>query len=118
MSFIAHLPKQVVLGVHSIQELSKILIDLRIKKVFIIYSASAMKDYLQSLKEKLPNAVFYEISKGEPTIDELQRATNYMQDKQCDGVVAIGGGAAGGWLHAPCHWHHGSIGCGADGLGV
>jgi alcohol dehydrogenase class IV len=93
MSVINHFPKQVVLGVHSIQELSKILIDLKIERVFIIYSASAMKDYLQSLQKQLPKAVFYEISKGEPTIDEMQRVTNYLQDRQCDGVVAIGGGS-------------------------
>ena len=93
MSTIAHLPKQVVFGVHSIQELSKILIDMQIKKAFIIYSASAMKDYLWSLKKQLPEAVFYEISKGEPTLDELTRATSHLQEMQCDGVVAIGGGS-------------------------
>ena len=93
MSVINHFPKQVILGVHSIQKLSKILIDLKVNQVFIIYSASAMKNYLQSLKEQLPAAVFYEISKGEPTIDELKRATNHLKDMQCDGVVAIGGGS-------------------------
>lgn len=93
MAVFVHLPKQVVLGVHAIQELSKIVIDLQINRVFIIYSASATKDYLQSLKEQLSDAVFYEISKGEPTIDELQRATNQLQEMQCDGVVAIGGGS-------------------------
>ena len=93
MSTIAYLPKQVIFGVHSIQELSKLVRDMQIKKAFIIYSASAMKDYLWSLKNQLPEAVFYEFSKGEPTLDELARATSHLQERQCNGVVAIGGGS-------------------------
>ena len=87
------LPKKIVAGIGSFQRLSAETAQRKIKRPFIIYSRSAIASQLNSLKQELPNAYFYEISKGEPTTFELERALAELRKKTCDGVIAIGGGS-------------------------
>ena len=87
------LPKKIVAGIGSFQRLSAETAQRKIKRPFIIYSRSAIASQLNIFKQELPNAHFYEISKGEPTTFELERALAELIVNNCDGVIAIGGGS-------------------------
>ncbi|WP_339176234.1 iron-containing alcohol dehydrogenase [Solibacillus sp. FSL R5-0691] len=87
------LPKKIVTGIDSFQRLSAEIDHQKMKRPFIIYSKSAIGGQLNSLKHELPDTHFYEISKGEPTTVELQRALGELAVNNCDGVIAIGGGS-------------------------
>lgn len=87
------LPKHIVSGIHSFQKLSELLYEKKWHQPFIIYSRSAIANQLGNMKHQLPNALFYEISKGEPTTTELERAVRKLTKAPCDSVIAIGGGS-------------------------
>ena len=74
-------------------ELPTIAEALQMKKAFVIYSKSAVGQRFATLQAQLPQAVFYEMPKGEPTTTMLQEALHQLTSEQCDGVIAIGGGS-------------------------
>lgn len=87
------LPKHVVSGIGSFNELQHLAEQKKWVAPFIIYSASALSNQLETLKQKWKQASFFEISKGEPTISELKRAIAELNRGQSDCVIAIGGGS-------------------------
>lgn len=87
------LPKKIVAGIDSFQRLSAEIKQLKIQRPFILYSRSALASQLENLKQEVCDAHFYEILKGEPTTDELDRALAELHINSCDGVIAIGGGS-------------------------
>ena len=87
------LPKEVRLGENHMDELPTIAEVLQMKTAFVIYSKSAVGQRFATLQAQLPQAVFYEMPKGEPTTTMLQDALHQLTSEQCDGVIAIGGGS-------------------------
>lgn len=87
------LPQKIVAGIDSFQRLSAEIKQLKIQRPFILYSRSALANQLENLKQEVCDAHFYEILKGEPTTDELDRALAELHINSCDGVIAIGGGS-------------------------
>ena len=75
------------------EELPTIAEALQMKKAFVVYSKSAVGQRFAPLQAQLPQAVFYEMPKGEPTTTMLQEALHQLTSEQCDGVIAIGGGS-------------------------
>ena len=88
-----YLPKEVRFGQNRVQELMEIAEALHMKKAFVLYSKSAVGQRLATLQAQLPQAVFYEMPTGEPTTTMLEAALAHLTSKQCDGVIAIGGGS-------------------------
>lgn len=87
------LPKEVRLGENRTEELPTIAEALKMKTPFVVYSKSAAGQRFATLQAQLPQAVFYEMPKGEPTTTMLQEALHQLTSEQCDGVIAIGGGS-------------------------
>ncbi len=87
------LPKHVVSGIGSFKQLQHIAEQKNWVAPFIIYSASALSEQLETMKHDWKQASFFEISKGEPTISELKRAIDELNRGQSDCVIAIGGGS-------------------------
>ncbi|WP_339216388.1 iron-containing alcohol dehydrogenase [Solibacillus sp. FSL W8-0372] len=87
------LPKHVVSGIGSFKQLQHIAEQKNWVAPFIIYSASALSEQLDTMKLKWKQASFFEISKGEPTKSELKRAVDELNRGQSDCVIAIGGGS-------------------------
>lgn len=88
-----YLPKEVRFGQNRVQELMEIAEALHMNKAFVLYSKSAVGQRLATLQAQLPQAIFYEMPTGEPTTTMLEAALAHLTSKQCDGVIAIGGGS-------------------------
>ncbi len=98
MGAIAHLPKQVIFGEQTFQELARCVKQLAIRHACIIYSASAMPPSLQEFvagqfQDLDIKMTLFEMPKGEPTIQLLERCVQFLRDSGCEGIVAIGGGS-------------------------
>lgn len=91
---VLNLPKQVLLGEGTFEQLPSLINQLHMERVFIVYSGSALNRNLQQLRQQLKEAEFYEMPKGEPTLDVLAHAFEQLRLADCDGLVAIGGGSA------------------------
>lgn len=91
---ILNLPKQVLVGEGTFEQLPNFIQQLQIERVFVIYSGSALKSRIQTIQQQLTDAEFYKMPKGEPTLDVLAHALQRIQQAKCDGIVAIGGGSA------------------------
>ncbi|MEK4129702.1 iron-containing alcohol dehydrogenase [Solibacillus sp. FSL W8-0474] len=87
------LPKHVVSGIGSFKQLQHIAEQKNWVAPFFIYSASALSEQLDTLKQQWSQGSFFEITKGEPTISELKRAIKELNSGQSDCVIAIGGGS-------------------------
>lgn len=93
-----YLTKQIIYGQHTINQLPTVAKQINIKRVCVIYSASAIKDWQQQLNGALNDhnieVTFYRMPKGEPTTDFLESCLQLVDNSRCDGIVAIGGGSA------------------------
>ena len=89
-----YLPKQVLLGEGSFDELVRLAEQLHMKQAFVVYSKSALQHRVVSLQSHLKQATFYEMPKGEPTVQMMHAALKQLMSQHCDGVIAIGGGSA------------------------
>lgn len=92
-------PKKLVSGENTFLEIVPNLINLNVRRAFVLYSGSALKYELQqSLKSLCLDAnvhvSFFEMPKGEPTMALLETACKLFLKNNCNGVVAIGGGSA------------------------
>ncbi len=98
MGDIAYLPKQVLFGEQTLYELGGCVKQLDIGHVCIIYSASALPPALRrlvagQLQDLGIEMTFFEMPKGEPTIQLLERCVQLLRESGCEGIVAIGGGS-------------------------
>ncbi|MDQ0352362.1 alcohol dehydrogenase class IV [Alkalibacillus filiformis] len=89
-------PRSIYIGEKSLTKLQQTLKQLNTTNpLFIMSQTLAKSPYVQETINKLP----YETStftnfQGEPNTNHLTLATDHFQQKQCDSIVAIGGGSA------------------------
>lgn len=87
------LPRRVIVGANSFEQLAKLSNDLQMNRVFVLYSKSALRQNLSSMQLQFQQGIFYEMPKGEPTIHMLDKALKQLLQHECDGIIAIGGGS-------------------------
>lgn len=68
--------------------------SLRVSKPLVVTGKSGLKRYSQLLTEVLGDSYDFTTVEGEPTVDNAKAATAFAVEKNCDSVIAIGGGSA------------------------
>lgn len=87
----AFFPKEVIVEEHFLRQLPLYLQQKRFENVFVMYSESAIKPFFREL-EAIERATFYEMPKGEPTLDMVAHCLAHIP-LMCEAIVAIGGGS-------------------------
>lgn len=87
----AFFPKEVIVEERFLKRLPLYLMQKQFENVFVMYSERAVKPYFQDL-EAIEHATFYEMPKGEPTLEIVADCLAHVP-LTCDAIVAIGGGS-------------------------
>ncbi|WP_027965315.1 iron-containing alcohol dehydrogenase [Halalkalibacillus halophilus] len=94
------LPSRIEVEVYAIHKLSHYLEEIRLNKVLMIVSKSALhNNYLEAkFTEMFKNFKTYHIIftdyQGEPTSNHLSHTTEIARTHNVDGIIGIGGGSA------------------------
>lgn len=89
---------QLIEGENAVYKLPKVIKDLGIERVLIvtdegITSFGLMDGLLENLKEENLEVAIYDKTVPNPTIDNIEDALQLYHAKQCEGIIAFGGGS-------------------------
>ncbi len=90
---------ELLIGEQALQELPKLLRKAQIESVLIITDQGIrhiglMDDFLEDLHEEGITYTIYDKTVPNPTIDNIEEALTLYKEKDCQGLVAFGGGSS------------------------
>ena len=88
-------PTQIDFGPGVIKKLGAICRELSINHPLLVCDRFLIEqEFFESLLQDLPKVELFSSFKSNPNDIDIEQGVRYYRDKQCDGVISIGGGSA------------------------